>query len=196
MRYIFASIMIAFLFISCNSEKDKNRVMDLQESDSVGKESEQDGYLTENSSTSYILLLNDDFYLSTIKSIKDTISDYSFYKLDEFTRRKSGNTHFQYYLIKELNFSDKFTTCLIAEDYESEMACWLVNYTSDNSLIDFCEVYYDNAEGFCWTDSSIDVSGKTVEVVDGNIYREPETEAVRFIVDDMGKFIRQNEPKD
>lgn len=143
------------------------------------------------SDTSVIVLPNDDFYLTKDQLYKDSIADFSHYKLDEFTRRKYGQTHFKYYIMQKLNFRNNLKSYLILEDYDSEMACWIANYTNDYQLIDSYEVFYDNAEGFRWTHSVIDVSKKTILIEDGSIYEDPEIKTIHLIVDDKGKFVEK-----
>lgn len=192
MRYFLVYILIVSFLISCNSEKNKSEIPAIQEKELEELDAEMD-ISVKNTDIPFVLLLNDESYLASLKSVKDTISDYSFYKLDEFTRRKGGETHFKYYIIKELELGESFKSYLIAEDYESEKACWLVNYNADTSLIDFCEVYYDNAEGFLWVDSSIDISNKTIKITEGNIYNNPEIVLVQLKINKDGKFVEKKE---
>lgn len=134
---------------------------------------------------------NHDYYLTAIESAKDTISvqDFPGYKLDKFTRLKEGQSQFRYYLLDELSFYPSFRTHLIAEYYESEVAAWLANYSLDGNLLDWYEVYYDNAEGFYSKISFIDVGKKMIKIEENNIYESPENKAFRLIVTEKGKFV-------
>lgn len=143
--------------------------------------------------TSLIVLPNDDFYLTSMQMAKDTISDFSLYKLDEFTRRKYGQTHFKYYIMEEVDFGNSIKSYLIFEYYDSEMACWLVNYTPGYKLIDCREVYYDNAEGFHWINSVIDKSKRTIRIEEGSIYEDPEIKIIKLHIDEKGKFVEEKE---
>ena len=81
------------------------------------------------------------------------VADKDLYKLEAFTRLKDGQEQFSYYILEKVNWGDSFNSFLIYEDYDSESAIWLANYDEDYNLIDFMEVYYDNAEG-AWTTTS------------------------------------------
>jgi len=134
------------------------------------------------------VIINFDYYISMIKETGDKVPDPGTYKLEKFTRLKSGEEHFTYYILQEIHFSSSFRTLLIAEDYESEQSCWIANYDTNNNLLDSYEVLYDNAEGYRSTWSIIDIPKRSITVKTHNIYENPEQSEVFLKVNNEGKF--------
>lgn len=119
---------------------------------------------------------------------KKEIADTDLYKLEAFTRLKDGQDQFLYYILEELNWGYSFKSFLIYEDYESESAIWLANYDEDYNLIDYLEVYYDNAEGAWTTTSKIYRKQHLIELTQYDAYGMPETSIKRFEITSNGKI--------
>ncbi len=188
MRAIIYLLGILVLLSSCNrsAKNSENQLpvnSDIAPVRDVAVESKRD------SSPTKLLEVNEEFYFSAIKSAKDTISDFDTYKTREFTRQKEGQTHFKYYLLKELKFGNNFRSYLIAEDYESEQACWLANFDTNGNIISVCEVYYNNAEGAWTTNSLISESEKMIQINTYDAYSDPEESSAILKINDIGKFV-------
>lgn len=116
------------------------------------------------------------------------VADKDLYKLEAFTRLKDGQEQFSYYILENVNWGDSFNSFLIYEDYDSESAIWLANYDEDYNLIDFLEVYYDNAEGAWTTTSKIYRKQHIIELTQYDAYAMPETSIKRAMVSSSGKI--------
>ena len=119
---------------------------------------------------------------------KKEIADTDLYKLEAFTRLKDGQDQFSYYILEELNWGHSFKSFLIYEDYDSEFAVWLANYDEDYNLIDYLEVYYDNAEGAWTRTSKIYRKQHLIELTQYDAYGMPETSIKRFKITPSGKI--------
>lgn len=119
---------------------------------------------------------------------KKEIADTDLYKLEAFTRLKDGQDQFSYYILEEVNWGDSFKSFLIYEDYDSESAIWLANYDEDYNLIDYLEIYYDNAEGAWTTTSKIYRKQHLIELTQYDAYGMPETSIKRFEITSNGKI--------
>lgn len=138
--------------------------------------------------TENTITIDENYYRRALRSVKAPISDTKKYHLETFTRQKNGEDQFTYYLLREPTLNEKFKTCLIAEDYESEWACWLVNYTPDGKFIDALEVLYDNAEGAWQTNTLIDMYKPMIYITKYDAYATPETSQEQIIIAPNGKF--------
>lgn len=118
--------------------------------------------------------------------------DKHLYKIDSFSRLKEGQTQFEYYLLDEPIANEVYKTCLIYEYYESEMAVWLVNYSSQNKVIDSLEVFCNNAEGAWQTTASIDTVTKTLKLKKYDVYADPEIKTEQYKVLPSGKIEKIN----
>ncbi len=116
------------------------------------------------------------------------IADKDLYKLEAFTRLKDGQDQFSYYILEEVNWGDSFKSFLIYEDYESESAIWLANYDKNYNLIDFLEVYYDNAEGAWTTTAKIYRKQHLIELTQYDAYGTPDTTIKKVTVSPSGKI--------
>jgi len=114
------------------------------------------------------------------------------YKIDSFSRLKEGQTQFAYYLLDELIVGQVYKTCLIYEYYESEMAVWLVNYSPKNEVIDYLEVFYDNAEGAWQTTAMLNKKTKIIDLKHYDAYVDPETQTEEYKILPSGKIERIN----
>lgn len=119
---------------------------------------------------------------------KKEIADTDLYKLEAFMRLKDGRDQFSYYILEEVNWGDSFKSFLIYEDYDSESAIWLANYDEDYNLIDYLEIYYDNAEGAWTTTSKIYRKQHLIELTQYDAYGMPETSIKRFEITSNGKI--------
>lgn len=119
---------------------------------------------------------------------KKEIADKDLYKLEAFTRLKDGQDQFSYYILEEVNWGDSFKSFLIYEDYESESAIWLANYDKNYNLIDFLEVYYDNAEGAWTTTAKIYRKQHLIELTQYDAYGTPDTTIKKVMVSPSGKI--------
>jgi len=137
------------------------------------------------------LTIDSDYYYSAVKTAKDPVSDYELYKLNEFSRLKYDQDQFTYFILEKLHLSNSFNSYLIAEHYDSEMACWLVNYSMDGQLIDSYEVFYDNAEGFLTVTSNINLRNNKITVNEHNIYEDPEHSVTHLVISNNGKFLKE-----
>lgn len=115
-------------------------------------------------------------------------ADKNLYKLESFTRLKSGQDQFSYYILEELNWNNSFKSFLIYEDYESESAIWLANYDTDYNLIDTLEIFYDNAEGAWTTTSKIYRDQNLIELTQYDAYATPEISVRNARVTSNGKI--------
>ncbi|SHF52403.1 hypothetical protein [Dysgonomonas macrotermitis] len=138
--------------------------------------------------TESTIIVDEDYYRRTLKSVKKPIVDPKKYHLETFTRLKDGQDQFTYYLLREVSFDSGFKTYLIAEDYDSEWACWLVNYTPDGKFIDALEVLYDNAEGAWQTSTLIDMHKPMIYVTRYDAYATPESRDEVIMITSTGKF--------
>lgn len=132
-------------------------------------------------------------YYSLIEKAKDTIptSEFDKYRLKNFSRLQEGQRQFKYYLLEDLQLNSSFSSLLIAEYYESEQACWLVNYDKSGNIISSLEIFYDNAEGAWNTTSTIRRSDGFIKIREYDAYAEP-NETVRLVlIDRSGKFIEK-----
>lgn len=189
MNKITLLIVILILIVSCNNQT-KN---DIQEGIvTIGKDTVTSSktVLTEISVSNFFEI-NSDTYYAAIDLAKDTISDFKKYKLQEFTRLKQGQTQFKYYLLDELNINNSFQSLLIAEYYESEQACWLVNYDKNYNPISAYEVFYDNAEGAWNTSTSIDLEKGILNIKQYDAYAVPEEKTRLVKINQEGQFIEQ-----
>lgn len=135
------------------------------------------------------ILVNDDFIQAWEQSSLDKqFADKDLYKLEAFTRLKGGEDQFSYYILKELSWGDSFKSYLIYEEYESENAIWLANYTKNHTLIDAVEVYYDNAEGAWSTTSIINLKEHSLELTKYDAYADPDQTLQRVKITSNGKI--------
>lgn len=138
-----------------------------------------------------VIVINDSTLEDWHKAhITPTSLDKTFYKINQFARLKEGQTQFDYYLLQEPIFSQKFKSAIIYEFFESERAVWLVNYSSDNTVIDAVEVFYDNAEGAWLNTSKIDIDARKIELTEIDMYATPEETVKQISILPDGKFLK------
>lgn len=118
--------------------------------------------------------------------------DKSIYKIDSFSRLKEGQTQFAYYLLDKPIENEVYKTCLIYEYYESEMAVWLVNYSSQDKIIDSLQIYYDNAEGAWQTTSTLNKETKVIRMEEYDAYADPEKKTTMYRILPSGKIEKIN----
>lgn len=95
---------------------------------------------------------------------------------------KSFDPQLQYKLIDTLYKSNSHFIVLIGQWYDFENKAWVASYTAPGKLIDFKQVFYDNAEGFLSVETSIQQNIVTITTI--NEYEEKgaqkKTERYRF----------------
>lgn len=64
-------------------------------------------------------------------------------------------TEFNYVIVDTLVKNTKWHSTLIARLYIEENIIWLANYTNENKLLSYKQVYYDNSEGSINVQSTI-----------------------------------------
>lgn len=138
-----------------------------------------------------VLFVNNDYYYQQMKATKP-VKNIKEYHLGAFTRLKNGQDQFQYFVLTDINFSERYKTKLIAEYYESEEACWLANYTLKGDFIDAMEVFYDNAEGAWQTTSKIDPNTRQIVLFSYDAYANPENTTDTIVVSANGFFPSSN----
>ncbi len=122
-------------------------------------------------------------------AISDKVSASSF-KLDKSSWLKHGFDILQeFYGDSEYTISRKYILgenklLLIERDYESENNQWLCIVDSNNKIIDWLEVAYDNAEGFTATESTI--YKDRVVVNEYNMYTNPELQTITYLITNDG----------
>lgn len=188
--YIF---LIALTIYSCQNQSKVQAESSVAVNDSIQQGAIEAG-VKEQTDEEAILKITEPYYMMALDSVKSPIKDINRYHLKSFTRLRSNQTHFKYYLLSEVSISKDFKSYVIAEDYESENACWLANYTLKRDFIDALEVYYDNAEGSWGTTSRISQHGKQVmsRIYDG--YATPNVSIEYWVIDDQGKFTKEKSP--
>lgn len=193
-RYkILCLTLISLLFFSCGESKTK---IDQEKADTIIVSDKFDIEKVDSMSNKQINVpfsIDSDSYAIMVRANTKNIADIDKFVLRSFTRLKSGQDQFKYYYIPfsisesfPFNISDSYKTFLILEDYESESAVWLVNYTSDMKLIDALEVYYDNAEG-CWQTTS-EINRTTIKQTVYDCYADPEETTKEVSITAEGKF--------
>jgi hypothetical protein len=199
-RYkILCLTLISLLFFSCGESKIKIDNTSIY-SDSLTKHVESYHQKTDTAASVYSstfaeISFNIDLqsYVRMVRANTKNIADIDKFVLQSFTRLKSGQDQFKYYYESfPFNISASYKTFLILEDYESESAVWLVNYTSDMKLIDALEVYYDNAEG-CWQTTSVinkvtKTARTTIKQIVYDCYADPEETTKDITITAEGKF--------
>lgn len=141
-----------------------------------------------------IILSIDDQYLEKWDNnlLKRKELDKNTYKIAEFSRLKGGQTQFAYYLLEKPIANEIYTTCLIYEYYDSEMAVWLVNYSSEHQIIDSLEIFYDNAEGAWQTTAKLNKKTKRIELVEYDAYADPDVKELKYNILPTGKIEKIN----
>ena len=114
--------------------------------------------------------------------------DKKVYKVALFTRLKEGQTQFAYYLLGQPVINKEYKTCLIYEYYDSEMAVWLVNYSFQNKVIDYLQIFYDNAEGAWQTISVLNKKTQTIQLKEYDAYADPEMKTQEYKISLSGKI--------
>lgn len=194
MKILFLILITSLLFVSCQSVENKHGSttasgIEINTVDTLKTD------LSPTDNHSFVrdtFSLTHDNYATLIKESGDTVpaKDFSKYRLEDFTRLKDGQDHFQYYILKELSYYPLFKTLIIAEYYDSETAAWIANYSQTGELIASYEVYYDNAEGFYSKISFMDMDKKTIQVKENNIYENPENKTTLLTVNAEGLFVQ------
>lgn len=98
---------------------------------------------------------------------------------------------FKYHIIDTLFSGPNVKVLVIGREYESENYAWVAVYDSNNKLIDFKTVYYDNAEGFMSVETGI--KNNLLSITTYNEYAEKEKDkkvTAVFRIDENNKFIK------
>ncbi|MGV3657379.1 MAG: hypothetical protein ACO1NX_05475 [Chitinophagaceae bacterium] len=95
---------------------------------------------------------------------------------------KGFDPQLQYKLIDTLYKSSSHFIVLIGQWYDFENKAWVASYTAPGKLVDFKQVFYDNAEGFLSVETEIKNNIITITTI--NEYEEggkqKKTEKFRF----------------
>ena len=83
---------------------------------------------------------------------------------------KSFDPKLHYKLIDTLYKSKTHSVLLIGQWYDFENKVWVASYTAPGKLIDFKQVFYDNAEGFLSVETTIQKNIITITTI--NEYEE------------------------
>ena len=132
--------------------------------------------LKEKSLTAETLIASGNMARST-KLYAQQLSALSVKKMD-----KGFDPQLQYKLIDTLHKSGSHFIVLIGQWYDFENKAWVASYAAPGKLIDFKQVFYDNAEGFLSVETEIRKNIITITTI--NEYEEggkqKKTEKFRF----------------